>query len=95
MELDHLWKGRFYVRQIDSPQWEIFEDKSGGMLYVHFRVFDKVTGKTLDSKWETVNHWINSSDLFWFVNNFIIDDVKVWEEEWLRNRGKNGNSEND
>ena len=42
VEIDPLWKGRFYVRQIAS-QWSEYEDKSGAALWVVLRFYDKKT----------------------------------------------------
>ena len=84
VENDPLWKGRFYVRQIAS-QWSEYEDKSGAELWVVLRFYDKKTGITKEVA-ETVNHWryFNGSHMWWAMNNFIIEDVKVWDEEDMR-----------
>lgn len=80
IENDNLWKGRFYVRQIAS-KWHQYEDKSGAELWVVLRFYDKKTSITRTVA-NTVNHWryFGGSYLWWEMNNFIIEDVKVWEE---------------
>ena len=84
VENDPLWKGRFYVRQIAS-QWSEYEDKSGAELWVVLRFYDKKTCITKEVA-ETVNHWryFNGSHMWWAMNNFIVEDVKVWDEEDMR-----------
>ena len=79
VERDDLWKGRFYARQVDSA-WRIYEDKSGAELIVTLRFYDKVTGITKD--WtRTVNEWRmwDGHHLWWKMNDFIVEDVRVWE----------------
>lgn len=89
---DDLWQGRFYVRQIDA-RWCPYEDKSGAELFVILQFTDKKTGiaKTYGG---SVNHWryFNGSQLWWAMNNFIVQDVDVWSEnpkpntvEWFNN----------
>jgi hypothetical protein len=38
-----LWRGRFFVQQIDA-NWDRFSDGSGGILTVWLEVRDKKTG---------------------------------------------------
>ena len=76
---DNLWKGRFYCRQIYSPYWERYEDRSGGIMYVNVEFCDKKTQK----------RWIqlfNTNDIqgwkFWSaMNDFIVKHIDVWNEE--------------
>lgn len=79
---DDLWLGRFVVEQ--KATWmHWFEDGSGGMLRVHLQFRDKKTGRTRD--W-----WGGCLSLeheMWRVmNNFIIEDCKVWDEDPYENR---------
>lgn len=92
IERDELWKGRFYVRQLES-YWHEYEDKSGAELFVILCFYDKVTGITKTVA-ETVNHWryFNGSHLWWAMNDFIVKTVNVWDEdprpgskEWFEN----------
>ena len=79
IENDNLWKGRFYCRQIYSPHWERYEDRSGGIMYVNVEFCDKKTQK----------RWIqlfNTNDIqgwkFWSaMNDFIVKHIDVWNEE--------------
>lgn len=79
IENDNLWKGRFYCRQIYSPYWERYEDRSGGIMHVNVEFCDKKTQK----------RWIqlfNTNDIqgwkFWCaMNDFIVKHIKVWDED--------------
>lgn len=80
---DPMWKGRFYIRQIDA-QWVNDPDEPRYYkLVVRLRAYDRKTGITRDMPWYTAN------DLAYFwgyyiwreMNDFIIHDCKVWEEE--------------
>ena len=74
---DPLWYGRFVVEQVKT-EMEWFDDKSGGLMYCHLRFHDKKTGKTED--WYT-NCLDVAWQMFWKMNNFIVDTCKVWENE--------------
>lgn len=75
LENDPLWKGRFYMRQYGATYFQEYEDKSGGNLYVRFKLFDKQTGIIGFSDYESVNHWcfFSGNQLFELMNKFIID----------------------
>ena len=77
MKEDELWLGRFCVKQLRSDMhW--FEDNSGGVMAAEILMRDKKTGIT-KSKWYS---GLDMSWKFWFdLNNFIVEDCKVWEEE--------------
>ena len=78
IENDNLWKGRFYCRQIYSPYWEVYSDKSGGIMHVHVEFCDKKTQKRWIQLFST-NDMI--SYRFWMaMNDFIVKHIKVWEE---------------
>lgn len=87
---DPLWRGRFYVRRLRS-KFELFEDGSGGLLYVLIRFYDKKTHKHME-KWTDALDMQNN--MFIWMNNFIVDEVKVWENEdpyndhtdWLKHK---------
>lgn len=81
IENDSLWLGRFYVRQSEA-QWVTYEDGSGAELWVTLCFIDRKTGYNYEVV-DTVNYWrhFNGSHLFWKMNEFIIDRVKVWQEE--------------
>lgn len=81
IRLDDLWKSRFFIRQVESPQWYRYEDGSGGELFVCLRFYDKATKKYKDVfgnsyEWASGNGWY----LFWEMNRFIVEDCKVWDE---------------
>ena len=37
IEKDDLWHGRFCIKQVESPQWHVYEDKSGAEYFVHIK----------------------------------------------------------
>ena len=82
IENDELWNGRFIFFQ-HSAEFEIFPDKSGGLLYVIIRAYDKKTGYYKDYFCDYAPYL----DLFYgrisldVVNHFIVEDLKVWGEE--------------
>lgn len=86
---DELWLGRFEVREAQQFYFR-FEDGSGYEAWYTLEVVDKKTGKTARKVIDT--HFGIKCDnktslrffghkLWAFVNDFIIEDVKVWEEE--------------
>lgn len=77
---DELWQGRFYVRQVHS-EFSVYEDKSGAELWVVLEFVDRKTGLK-KVMFDTVNHWRhwNAWRLFREMNDFIVEDVKVWSE---------------
>lgn len=77
---DDLWRGRFVVRQVGSPYFYIYEDKSGASLErVHLVITDLLTGNTYDG-WDSVNGWChwNGSRLWRFANDAITEHFDVW-----------------
>lgn len=80
LENDDLWRGRFYVRQVDSPVFYVYEDKSGASLeHIHLVLTDRVTGQTVDG-WDSMNGWCHwSGSCLWrFVNDAIVEKLDVW-----------------
>lgn len=80
IENDNLWKGRFVVRQLQANIKQ-YDDNSGWYGHFVMRIYDKKTGLFRDEIFDNYDFerpygW----DFFWFINNFIVDDVKVWEE---------------
>lgn len=73
---DNLWRGRFYIHQIDA-NWERFDDGSGGCLTVWLEIRDKKTG---------LYHGfgIDNYDYGWKLwteaNQFIVEDSHVWDD---------------
>lgn len=78
LEEDNLWCGRFVVRQKQAVIHE-YSDKSGWYGIFVMRIYDKKTGLY---KEKCFNHYdFMYGWKFWsFVNDFIVQDVKVWEE---------------
>ncbi len=74
---DPLWRGRFYVRRLRS-EFELFHDHSGGLLFITIRIFDKKTRKYKDISTDCMDMQVH---MFEWINNFIINEVKVWENE--------------
>ena len=83
IEKDDLWYGRFCIKQVESPQWHVYEDKSGAEYFVHLKFIDKCTGRYWIQA-ETVNHWRGSFGNGWRIwdkmNWFIVEHCNVWEE---------------
>lgn len=83
IEKDDLWHGRFCIKQVESPQWHIYEDKSGAEYFVHLKFIDKCTGRYWIQA-ETVNHWRGSFGNGWRIwdkmNWFIVEHCNVWDE---------------
>lgn len=78
---DDLWRGRFYCRQSDYTHW-YGSNYHGWNLYVILELHDRVTGRVMKFG-EDVNSicmW-NGSRLFWKANDFIVNEIAVWEEE--------------
>lgn len=75
---DELWKGRFVVK-VSEIKFTRCEDGSGYYASIKIEMLDKQTGLC---KYE----YLGYSDLFLqvsifrYLNDFIIKDVKVWEE---------------
>ena len=80
-EEDTLWLGRFIVRQVESPQFVHYFDKSGAELYVNLEFVDRCTGNTYRT-YGSVNYWrhMHGSNLYWKMNWFITEYCKVWDE---------------
>ena len=77
IEQDELWKGRFYMRQVARKVY-YYEDGSFS-LNVTLRIIDKQTGY-----WDDMRFSEFQIDWGWkhfeWVNAFIIEGVKVWDE---------------
>ena len=78
---DYLWRGRFFVRQVESPHFVPFEDGSGAELFVTLRIFDKKTEKYVDS-FDSVSNFcfFNGSRLAWLMNDVITKHFAVWNK---------------
>ena len=89
LEEDDLWHGRFCIKQVESPQWHVYEDKSGAEYFVHLKFIDKCTGRYWIQA-ETVNHWRGSFGNGWRIwdkmNWFIVEHCSVWDEPLAKAR---------
>ena len=80
---DNLWQGRFVV--LNRAMWITeYEDHSGVDAVVRVAAFDKKTGKyeeLMMDKYDILGVWGNGGFRLWnFINDFIVDRVKVWSE---------------
>lgn len=83
IENDDLWQGRFVVRQ-KKANWEVFEDGSGGLLFVVVDFYDKKTKKHTTHMYEKLagGHFnFCVSKLLRDMNTFIVEDLDVWKNE--------------
>ena len=83
LEEDELWKGRFYCRQT-STAFEVYFDRSGGILHFRLRFYDKQKKEYFD-----VPGWFDSGIFFRshiceIANDYIIYITKVWDEHPTR-----------
>ena len=81
---DELWKGRFVIRQ-SSINFINYEDNSGLFAIVSMRFIDKQTG--LEKRYTTDYFSDKISFGYWLfnhMNDFIVKDVKVWNENPTR-----------
>ena len=87
IEKDDLWNGRFCIKQIESPQWYIYEDKSGAEYFVHLKFIDKCTGRYWVQA-DTVNSWRTSNGwrIWGKMNWFIVEYLDVWSEPLAKTR---------
>lgn len=81
IEDDELWKGRFYIRQV-KRYMRPYYDRSGIDDAFLFEMYDKKTGmKQLSNRWYSYFVLKTFNKLTWDLNNFIVDYVKVWQED--------------
>ena len=84
IENDSLWRGRFVVQQ-DKTEWIPYEGSRDYELFVCYYFVDKKTGQKSHGKWERAQWLELSSKLFWDMNNFIVEDCRVWDNDDPRN----------
>jgi len=92
LKKDTLWKGRFEVRQM-WDRFDIFEDKSGGVLKLGYRIVDKKYPEDyMDFVCEIWDYHPESYsvkafcwDMCKYINNIIIEDFDVWRKDDVRN----------
>ena len=79
IENDNLWRGRFIMRQVGG-QWNSYGNPNEHYYWVQIVMIDKKTG-TFRVFADEDNTIMFGSKYFWKINNFIVDDCKVWENE--------------
>ena len=80
---DDLWRGRFVMRQVGSPVFYIYEDKSGATLErVHLVITDLKTGREVHAI-ESSHDWCfwQGSKLWHFMNDAIVEYLDVWRKD--------------
>lgn len=82
---DDLWKGRFAIKQ--TKRIDQYVDYNFYACRYFFKLIDKATGKETETcfafwTWADKKHikGFITSKLFMAMNEFIIEDCKVWEE---------------
>lgn len=77
---DNLWNGRFLVKQVERIDRR-YEDCSGYYCNFYFEFVDLKTGQKGEFfDWHIHNDSIFfPAHLFEALNNFIVNDCKVWE----------------
>lgn len=76
IENDYLWRGRFYIRQVDA-NWERFDDGSGGCLKVWLEIRDKKTGLFMGF---AIDNYDRGWKLWEAGNQFIAEHSDVWND---------------
>lgn len=87
IEKDNLWRGRFVIRQ-DSSQWFAFPGEKDYQLHVVLKFIDKKTKKSKYYSNFAFHYTLwHGANLFWDMNNFIVDYCDAWSEglEGLKN----------
>ena len=73
---DNLWRGRFFVQQVDA-NWDRFSDGSGGILSVWLEIRDKKTGLYMGFR---IDNYDRGWHLWENVNKFIAEFSGVWDD---------------
>lgn len=77
IEKDTLWKGRFYIKELKIASMYDFDDNSGGEIIILYLLKDKISGKQKEIYMDNYSYFYK----MWIeMNNFIVDDVKVWSK---------------
>lgn len=77
---DDLWRGRFITRQVGSPTFYVYEDKSGAELEnVHLVIIDLTDGHEVHA-WDSGNGWCHwgGGHIWRFANYAITECFDVW-----------------
>lgn len=81
IENDHLWRSRFFIRQVDYPRFDKFGDGSGGELFVTLRFYDKKTMKYIDSFNSAAHFCFGWGSVYWLMNKAITEYFDVWKSD--------------
>lgn len=79
IEKDDLWLGRFYCHQ-KSIRFVISDDHTRLCARVEIEFVDRKTGKFISHYFYKEDFMGVNWKLFEAMNNFIIEDCKVWNE---------------
>ena len=86
VEVDELWKGRFFIHQIQSD-WIEFDDHSGGILKTCLEFRDKKTKLTWREYFNIFDihcHYHYFYEIFKKFNDFVnyaTQNEKLWEDK--------------
>lgn len=75
---DELWRGRFYVKQIDR-RTGVWSDGSGVYMTVVLKFYDKKTNQAAIAYCDVSQFFANH--MWLAMNNFIVEEIAVWENE--------------
>ena len=76
---DELWLGRFEIK-LDKIRYQRFEDWSGYTALIEVTLLDKRTNLT-KKEYVSYSEIFLGSHLWKFMNDFIVQVVKVWRED--------------
>ena len=76
---DDLWLGRFEMI-LNKIRFQRFEDWSGYTALIEITLFDKRTNLT-KKEYVSYSEIFLESHLWKFMNDFIVETVKVWQED--------------
>lgn len=83
---DDLWLGRFKIK-LDKIRYQRFEDWSGYTALIEVTLIDKRTNLT-KKEYVGYSEIFLGSHLWRFMNDFIVQVVKVWQEDPRPQLGK-------
>lgn len=75
---DELWRGRFYVKQIDR-RTRVWCDGSGIYMTVVLKFYDKKTHQAAIAYCDVSQFF--ASHMWLAMNSFIVEEIAVWDNE--------------
>ena len=79
---DYLWRGRFFIKQVEYAPYKRFEDGSGGELFVTLRIYDKKTEKYVDICDSAGSLcFCDGAKIARFANDAIVKVFEVWPKD--------------